>query len=236
MNRKVVILLLCMILLICAIGMLPQEEYMTNVSSVSDPLGQDKEDSSKKSDSTKTSTKYNSNNYDVKYHPDEDEIANQGDLGGVTMKSISVKDQTGNMVSLAYSSIQGNITYYQPGSFRYGPTSYVPYYEDSVLLSRANQKKISTTPTYLTSVVKTDFCEFNKSNPDKIESICNSLSNNKCTNNSCCVLLGGQKCVAGNERGPSKQANYSDVLVVNKDFYQYREKCYGNCPVTKKMV
>ena len=235
MNRKIVILLLCMIFVICAFGMLPQTEYMTNAVSVSDTLGQDKGDSSKKSDSTKTSTKYNSNNYDVKYHPDEDEIAKQGNSSGVTMKKVSVKDQHGNIVSLPYNSIQGNITYYQPGSFTYGPTSYVPYYEDSVLLSRANQK-ISITPTYLTSVVKTDFCEFNKSNPDKIESICNSLSNDKCTNNSCCVLLGGQKCVAGNERGPSKQANYSDVFVLNKDFYQFRDKCYGNCPVTNKMV
>jgi hypothetical protein len=217
--------------------MIQQRESMTGVVTVSDPLGQQSSSSSNKSDSkkTKTSTKYDSNNYDVKYHPDAAELEKQGSFYDVSMKNVYVKDQYGNIVSLPYNDVQGNITYYQPGSFTYGPTSYVPYYEDSVLLSLANQK-INTTPTYLASVVNTDFCEFNKSDPEKIESICNTLSNDKCTNNSCCVLLGGQKCVAGNERGPSKQANYSDVFVLNKDFYQYRDKCYGNCPVTSKIV
>jgi len=46
------------------------------------------------------------------------------------------------------------------------------------------------------------------------------------------VLLGGQKCVAGNENGPTMKANYSDFLVLNKDFYYYQGKCYGNCPNT----
>lgn len=232
MNRKIVILLLCMILVVCAFGMIQHKESMENagnVVSISAPLGQDSGNTSVKSDSKKINTKYDSNNYDVKYHPDATELEKQGSFYNVSMKSVYVKDQHGNMVALPYNGVQGNITYYQPGSFRYGPTSYVPYYEDSVLLSRANQK-ISSTPTYLASVVNTDFCEFNKSDPEKIESICNSLSNDKCTNKSCCVLLGGQKCVAGSERGPSKQANYSDVFVLNKDFYQFRDKCYGNCP------
>jgi len=206
------------------------KESMENVVTVSTPLGKDGSTSSKPDKSEKTTTKYDSNNYDVKYHQDTDEMQKQGNFYDTTMTNIYVKDQHGNMVALPYNGVQGNITYYQPGSFTYGPTSYVPYYEDSVLLSRANQNIIGTTPTYLASVVKTDFCEFNKSNPDKIESICNSLSNDKCTKNTCCVLLGGQKCVAGNERGPSKQATYSDVFVLNKDFYYYQEKCYGNCP------
>lgn len=229
MNRKIIILFLSFILVICAFGIIQHRESMENVVTVSAPLGQDTGNTSVKSDSAKTSTKYDSNNYDVKYHPDASELEKQGSFYDVSMKSVYVKDQHGNMVALPYNGVQGNITYYQPGSFTYGPTSYVPYYEESVLLSRANQQ-ISITPTYLTSVLKTDFCEFNKSNPEKVEEICNSLSADKCTKSSCCVLLGGQKCVAGKEHGPSKQANYSDVFVLNKDFYHYRDKCYGNCP------
>jgi hypothetical protein len=44
------------------------------------------------------------------------------------------------------------------------------------------------------------------------------------------VLLGGSKCVSGNENGPSVKSNYSDILVRNKDSYMYMGKCYGNCP------
>jgi hypothetical protein len=42
-------------------------------------------------------------------------------------------------------------------------------------------------------------------------------------------LFGGAKCVAGNDRGPSIQSNYSDFLVKNRDYYYYKGKCYGNC-------
>lgn len=125
--------------------------------------------------------------------------------------------------------VKGNIVYYQPGSFRYGPTSYVPYYEDSVYLSRSANAVVNA-PSYVSSATDSGFCNYYKSDPDQLEAKCNTVGPANCAATTCCVLLGGQKCVAGNENGPTMKANYSDFLVLNKDFYYYQGKCYGNCP------
>jgi hypothetical protein len=125
--------------------------------------------------------------------------------------------------------LAGNIVYYQPGSFTYTSSSYVPYYEDSVFLSRTN-KNIINTPTFVDSSVRGGFCSYYKTQPSAIEQKCNGLDGEKCASTDCCVLLGGKKCVYGNETGPIMKANYSDFLIKNKEFYHYRGKCYGNCP------
>jgi len=125
--------------------------------------------------------------------------------------------------------VKGNIVYYQPGSFKYGPTSYVPYYEDSVYLSRSMNVPVNA-PAYVSSAADAGFCNYYKSDPDQLEAKCNAVGPANCASTTCCVLLGGQKCVAGNENGPTMKANYSDFLVLNKDFYYYQGKCYGNCP------
>ena len=62
-----------------------------------------------------------------------------------------------------------------------------------------------------------------------IEQKCNSLSNDICASTSCCVLVGGEKCVQGNENGPTKKVIYSDTTIKNRDAYYYQGKCYGNC-------
>lgn len=127
------------------------------------------------------------------------------------------------------SLVKGNIVYYQPGSFLYGPTSYVPYYEDSVYLSRSMNTVVNSS-AYVNSASDSGFCNYYKSDPDQLEAKCNTVGPANCAATTCCVLLGGQKCVAGNENGPTMKANYSDFLVLNKDFYYYQGKCYGNCP------
>ena len=127
------------------------------------------------------------------------------------------------------TSLSGNIVYYQPGSFRYGASSYIPYYEDSVFLTRSNQTMVNT-PTYVSSATQGGFCSYYNLQPNIIEEKCNAIDNASCAATTCCVLLGGQKCVAGNESGPTMKANYSDFLIKNKDFYYYQGKCYGNCP------
>lgn len=76
------------------------------------------------------------------------------------------------------------------------------------------------------------FCAYHQQNPTKIESICNGLDNNVCSSTQCCVLLGGEKCVAGNERGPTNYSNYTDPIILHRDLYYYQGKCYGNCPNT----
>ncbi len=68
------------------------------------------------------STDYNA----VEYH---DEIE-------VDMNSVFVFDTTkGKMVKIDYNSVQNLVTYDPPGTYKYGLSSYVPTYTDSVLLS-----------------------------------------------------------------------------------------------------
>lgn len=153
--------------------------------------------------SSSSAIRYDPNNYDTIFHQEFQEKPN--------------------------TNLSGNIVYYQPGSFRYGASSYIPYYEDSVFLTRSN-KSIVNTPAYVSSATQGGFCNYYSSQPDMIEEKCNAIDNASCAATTCCVLLGGQKCVAGNESGPTMKANYSDFLVKNKDFYYYQGKCYGNCP------
>jgi hypothetical protein len=138
-------------------------------------------------------------------------------------------DKDGNLVA---SDVSGTnvapVIYYIPGSYKYGASNYVPNYEDSVYMSRTTRQS-TTTPVFNTSSILGGFCAQNNGDTNKLEEKCNALDLNACASTSCCVLLGGQKCVAGNDRGPTNPANYSDFRVVNKDVYYYQGKCYGNC-------
>jgi cytoskeletal protein RodZ len=71
-----------------------------------------------------------------------------------------------------------------------------------------------------------DFC---KSNSASLKESCNKLTKKNCNSTSCCVVLNGKKCVAGNQDGPTfKTESGEDVTV---DYYYYQNKCYGNsCP------
>ena len=174
-------------------------------------------------------TKYDTNNYNIEYHNDINTINSEQETKyGLSSNSVRVKDQNGNTIIMTVPVIQGSITYYQPGSYRFGASSYVPNYEDSVYLSKTtgmgNFKKVQDTASMLAG-----FCRSYKNNPDKLEEMCRSTNKNKCGSTSCCVLLGGSNCVSGNENGPYMKANYSDVFIRNKDFYYFQGKCYGNC-------
>ena len=129
----------------------------------------------------------------------------------------------------------GAVTYNEPGYFRFGPSSYVPNYEDSVYLSRLTSIDWRTPVVDLSTSVGNSgaklggFCAYNKLNPTQIELECNKLNTTTCASTSCCTLLGGVKCVSGNEGGPAMKSNFSDIYIKNKDHYYYQGKCYGNC-------
>ncbi len=124
------------------------------------------------------------------------------------------------------------VLYYVPGAYKFGSSNYVPNYEDSVYLSRTTQLPQSS-PVYETAGYPGGFCNQYKGNIEAIEEKCGALNVNTCASTSCCVLLGGQKCVAGNKNGPTRVANYSDYNLQNRDFYYYNGKCYGNCAGSK---
>jgi hypothetical protein len=138
-------------------------------------------------------------------------------------------DQNGNMIEIQNTEAQFSpVLYYVPGAYKFGSSNYVPNYEDSVYLSRTT-RQTQTTPVYNTASILGGFCAQYKNDTTAIEEKCAALDLNACASTSCCTLLGGQKCVAGNENGPKNVANYTDYSLKNKDFYYYQGKCYGNC-------
>jgi len=170
-----------------------------------------------------------SNNYDVEYHEPAEDLLRKSDMGGSIDASggIRVKDASGNWVILPRIDAQASPVYYQPGSFVYGSTKYVPTYSDSVYLS--SWTKEPETAPYQPSQVPEGICKVFKDTPSKIEEHCARLDANVCASTACCVLLGGSKCVAGNEDGPAFQGHYSDDALRDKDRYFYNGSCYGNC-------
>ena len=168
-------------------------------------------------------TSYDASSIDVSYNSgyNERDDANQA--------TTWILDQAGNKISVPWSSVRGDITYYAPGTYPYGPSNYVPNYEDSVYLSRTTGES-TVSPIYNTASMLGGFCSQNKNNPTVLESTCKLIDVDKCGSTSCCVLLGGSKCVAGDANGPTMKVNYSDILIQNKDYYYYQGKCYGNCP------
>lgn len=169
---------------------------------------------------------YDTNNYDVQYHDTISDINIQS--GVYNYNKMIVRDTNGNLVSIPFDVSSTQPTYYKPGSFIYSSSSYVPNYEDSVYLSRTTG--VSTvSPVYPSSMMTTGFCNYYKNDSIKIEQKCNQLDPETCASVSCCVLLGGRKCVSGDEKGPIMKSNYTDDTIANKDVYYYQGKCYGNC-------
>jgi len=168
-------------------------------------------------------SKFDKDNIDIRYHADPASLPNaKDDLIGYSIQL----DDDGNIDEVPYSKMKGKTLYNKPGTSRFGPSSYVPNYEESVFLSKlTNEMPFNRIP--LSESGSPGFCK-NLSLED-IEKKCAKLDKQTCASTECCVLFGGAKCVAGTETGPSKQSNYSDFLVKNRDYYFFKGSCYGNC-------
>jgi hypothetical protein len=172
------------------------------------------------------STKYDPDSYDSQYHDDTNTILERNpDIG---FDTTYVYDQDGNPVLISKLKMQGNSTYNVPGTYVYGPATYVPNYEESVYLSKTS-KQPSYSEIYDTASMQAGFCTQYANSPNELERMCNNTELNKCGSMSCCVLLGGSKCVAGSESGPLLKTNYSDKLVQDPTYYYFQGNCFGNC-------
>ena len=168
--------------------------------------------------------RYDPATYNTLYHID----AQESEYETQEQSGMWIYDASGRKVLLPWPGVQNDITYYEPGSYPYGPGTYIPNYEDSVYMSQTTQMS-TVTPIYNTTDMLGGFCKQLANDPEKLEQTCNSIDLDKCASTSCCVLFGGTKCVTGDESGPKTRANYSDIFVKNKDVYYYQGKCYGNC-------
>ena len=135
----------------------------------------------------------------------------------------------GKMVALKPTGDLGaGSTFYEPGTYKFGSATYVPSYEDSVYLSKTTGQ--SSTSSYLDpATMMGGACSYYKDQPDKLEEMCLAIDKNNCGAMSCCVLLGGSKCVSGSALGPRNKLNYGDITLRDKDYYYHDGKCYGNC-------
>jgi hypothetical protein len=145
-------------------------------------------------------------------------------------------DRDGKLVEINYKESNfAPVLYYMPGAYKFGTSNFVPTYEDSVYLSRTTREaQLLEGADPLLGVTNTDaqfggFCSAYGNNKTTLDEKCAAVDPGSCASTTCCVLLGGQKCVGGNESGPYMTANYTDYMLRYKDFYYYQGKCYGNC-------
>jgi len=76
------------------------------------------------------------------------------------------------------------------------------------------------------------FCEKFRGSSGSLNDECAKLTDKNCGSTSCCVLVNGKKCEAGNADGPTFNTD-SNGKTNNLDFYYYQSKCYGDkCPST----
>ena len=173
---------------------------------------------------SRSPTTYDTNNYDVLYHTDPETLQKtdmHSPLNGTWV------NQDGKAVFVPWKTESKDFTYYKGGAYPYGGTSYVPTYEETVYLSKTTRQS-TLANSYNKADIMSGFC----AQPGSIETNCSALTANQCASTTCCVLLGGSKCVGGDANGPTLASNYSDVQIHNKDFYYYQGKCYGNCDNT----
>jgi hypothetical protein len=130
--------------------------------------------------------------------------------------------------------------YYETGTYVAGPRNFMPNYEPTGFLSTLGSQNIqdlsNKDPIYLagaplanTETAYTDIGTLYANDLAKLEAACNAMDPLFCASSNSCVLLGGQKCVSGNENGPKMKSNYSDYMIINRDYYYFKGKCYGMC-------
>ena len=71
------------------------------------------------------------------------------------------------------------------------------------------------------------FCKKNTNTVD-LNNACSSLTSENCNLTDCCVLLQGNKCVAGNDLGPTIQVD-TNGRDIDYAYYSYKNQCYGSC-------
>jgi len=84
-----------------------------------------------------------------------------------------------------------------------------------------------STKGFLYSDYKDDICEKYGRNPRELDEKCKTLSVTNCKIPSCCVLLNGKQCRAGNIHGPLFLTDKGKDI--DFSFYYNKQRCYGLC-------
>lgn len=87
-----------------------------------------------------------------------------------------------------------------------------------------------STKGFLHSDYKEDICSKPGQSQTELNEKCKKLSSSNCKIPSCCVLINGTKCLAGNATGPTFLTDEGKDL--DYKFYYHRNKCYGKCDIS----
>jgi hypothetical protein len=79
----------------------------------------------------------------------------------------------------------------------------------------------------LNSDFKEDICKTYAGNAEMIQEKCKKLSPENCKIPSCCVLIKGSQCVAGNQFGPIFASE--NGVDIDFSYFYHKNKCYGKC-------
>jgi hypothetical protein len=97
-------------------------------------------------------------NLDIEYHDSPEKIAKDTGYGlevGVVWLYDPIQKKK---IAFARPAIQNSATYYEPGTYKHGASTYVPDYSESVLLSTTNNYLTSNAPA---PPAKFDFYDIN---------------------------------------------------------------------------
>jgi hypothetical protein len=74
------------------------------------------------------------------------------------------------------------------------------------------------------------FCKTEEGSQMDLNNKCQQLTNKNCSLTSCCVLLNGEKCVAGGINGPTFNTDKNGKSKPF-DYYYWQNQCFGGkCP------
>jgi len=90
----------------------------------------------------------------------------------------------------------------------------------------AKMEGMDNLSTSINNSPATDFCLSLKGQSDQLNEKCQFLTKKNCAKISCCGWLNDEKCVAGNESGPTFQTEPGGTKIPI-DSYYYENKCYG---------
>jgi len=81
-------------------------------------------------------SQYSINNYDLKFHDSAEDIQAQNSKSSIQPDIIVITDAKGKKTKISRDKTQGSLIYNDPAYYKYGTASYVPSYEESILLSK----------------------------------------------------------------------------------------------------
>ena len=105
--------------------------------------------------------------------------------------------------------------------------------DEATLMNDKNMPTVNTVVPSITDMsffkgvnFSGSFCElYDTTNKTELNNKCLTLTAESCNSVDCCILVDGNKCVAGNKEGPYMVSGEN----TDYNYYLHKYQCYGNC-------